>query len=490
MRQSHWMIWAGFFGAAALHPGTVRADLRADAERVLEVWSKHAAASRPNEKGEKARAERLSPVFAEHGKPVVIELPAWMRAPREEPASQTDTDTPPKDTTEESKEAPNPSNCATVVVLGPRTADFWADVDDTGTGEGIFLRRMERTGTLPVPWMQGFRHPPAAPGADDAEGALMKSSGGVLSFVRCGKAREQASHLMVELVASRAALETIVVAGVKEPPPVQQILPERTAGPVALRIPPGRPVEPGPLLERLLRAEKRARADGATQVARLSSRASLMGAGEFLLRLPEGCHRLDVMAEVPSFVPRRATDIDAEAHYAEGGASLARDRADTPDARLDFCVGEASMVEVPFVGAAGPVTVMISAAHWPIPDAIPSYWGSRARAALSFALRRRNAPVPVEEALVETLGVQGETLIPVAVEPGRCYLAGAGLVRGESRGLRMSVELSGRVEKDEARERMEGVAVAFCAESESSVPIRMSVRGNAPWWILSVWPMD
>ena len=44
-----------------------------------------------------------------------------------------------------------------------------------------------------------------------------------------------------------------------------------------------------------------------------TTRASPAGLGRVALKLGEGCHRLDLMAEVPSVVPRRATDLDAEA---------------------------------------------------------------------------------------------------------------------------------------------------------------------------------
>ena len=51
----------------------------------------------------------------------------------------------------------------------------------------------------------------------------------------------------------------------------------------------------------------------------------------------------------PRVVPRRATDLDAEAHVQEGSRLLARDRADVPDARLDFCLGEQTVVDIGFV---------------------------------------------------------------------------------------------------------------------------------------------
>jgi hypothetical protein len=215
-----------------------------------------------------------------------------------------------------------------------------------------------------------------------------------------------------------------------------------------------------------------------------------MGSGELSLRIAEGCHRIEILAEVPQVVPRRATDVDAEARDSETGRPLARDRADAPDARMDFCVGEPTTVDVPFVGAAGAVTVMVSDARWPIPKMVPTYWGARARGGLAMALRRRGAPNPREQAIFESIGVQGETAVPIEVEPGRCYLAAMGLLRGEARGMRLSAELSGRMLRDESADRSEGAAVAFCSETETSAVMRVDARGNSPWWVLLVWPMN
>lgn len=478
MLKSHRIWSASCFIGAVLWALPARADLKADADRLQQAFSAYAASLGPSVQ---ARIERLPPVFAEAGRPVMVKLPDWAVAKQS---------TLPLALGAEKDNKNTPSDCMTVVVLGPRTGEFSADIDDSGSGEGIFLRRMERKSASAANPVQMFGHPGTEMRNGEENPPWIKSSGGALRYVRCGKAREQAKYMMLELVSSRAVLETLVITGVSDSPPVEQILPERAFGPLIPREGAGRPVEPGPLLERLARAEKRARADGARHVERLFSRASLMGAGEFLLRLPEGCHRLEVMAEVPNFIPRRATDVDAEARLADGGALLARDRADSPDARLDFCLGEPSAVEVPFVGAAGPVSVFISDASWPIPDTIPSYWGPRARAAFAYAVRRRNAPVPAGPPVMESLGVQGETLVAAEVFPGRCYLAVVGLVRGEARGLRLSVDLSGRVYKDETRDRIDGVAVAFCAENESSVPLRVSARGNSSWWALSLWQMN
>lgn len=219
-------------------------------------------------------------------------------------------------------------------------------------------------------------------------------------------------------------------------------------------------------------------------------RASAAGVGQFTVKLPEGCHRLDILADVPSSVPRRATDVDAEAREAGSGRVLDRDRADAADARLDFCLGEAGVVEVQFLGAAGAVKVVLSDAQWPISPFVPAHFGARARAGLAAALARRHAPAPRAQTIVEAVGVQGETPVPVPVEPGRCYFAAAALVRGERRALRLFAEIGDRAARDDAGERSEGAGVAFCSDVEESAVLRVAARGSAPVWVLAVWPMD
>jgi hypothetical protein len=195
-----------------------------------------------------------------------------------------------------------------------------------------------------------------------------------------------------------------------------------------------------------------------------------------------------VLAEVPAVFPHRATDVDAEARDA-AGRLLARDRADVPDARLDFCLGEAGVVTVPFMGAAGAVAVTVSDARWPLPAHLPEGFGVRARAGFAAALFRRHAPAPLGAPIFETLGVQGPTAVALAIEPERCYLAAMALVRGEARSMRLSALVGDHVTRDDTAERLEGVALSFCAEGGTVAHFDADVRGNAPWWALVVWPM-
>lgn len=417
-----------------------RADLIADAERLVRLWSQPqgsgASAARP-------RVERLAPAFVEHGRPTIVRLPAAVAEGAQE-------------------------GCVTAVVLMPRTADFTVETevvpDDQASIEQL-LRRLHGQSERKV-----------------------RSVAGAARVERCGADRGSLRHLVLNVDSSRATAEVIVASSAAPLGPLDAVFPERMFGPMAPRGDPGRPVEPGPIAERVTRAERRARAEGAARVARVEQRAMPEGNGEFTLKLPEGCHRLEVMAEVPSVVPRRATDIDAEAREASSGRMLDRDRGDAPDARLLACLGETSLVEVPFLGASGPARVVLSDALWPIPPSVPAQYGPRARGGFAAALLRRHAPPPRAQPIAEAVGVAGDTMAPVAVEPGRCYFAAATLVRGEARALRLFIDIGDRALRDDAREDSAGVA--FCAEEEEQATVRVAARGSSPWWALAVWPMD
>jgi hypothetical protein len=372
-----------------------------------------------------ARVERVPPIFVERGHARTIALA---------PAPATD------------------AGCVTVVLLAARAVEIVAGPEEA-----------------PVE-------------------SRSRSSGGAVVLARCGEDRAALARVRVEMGSARGVVEILVARSDGPLGGLGEILPERARGPLAPRGDPGAPLEPRPLSERTSRAERRARADGAFEVDRFTTHAELSGAGKIRLDLADGCHRLDVMGEVSTTVPHRPTDIDAEARDAVGHV-LARDRAEVPDARLDFCLGEPGKVEVSFVGASGVVPVVITHARWVVPSRVPSRFGPRARAGFATALFRRHAPDPREPAIVSSLGVQGVTSIPFEVEPGRCYLAALAMIRGEARSVRLSAHIGDRAARDDLRERPEGAAVAFCSEGEVSARIEADVRGNPAWWTVAVWPM-
>ncbi|MCC6552228.1 MAG: hypothetical protein IT372_04300, partial [Polyangiaceae bacterium] len=344
---------AGAASALIAINAPARADIVGDAARLARMWSLGGAKTR-----------QPATIFAEHGRAQLVRIgegstrqegPGRPGAPSARPG------------------------CVTAAFLAPRTIDFELEVEITGSNNDALDRLMRR-----------IQQATAGPG----DGDRIRSVAGAASITRCGAARAELQQVMLHLISPRAAVEVVIAESADPPGKLEEVLPERAFGPLAPRGDPGRPVEPGPIADRVARAERRARLDGAARVARVDMRASAEGTGEFVMRLPEGCHRMDVMAEVPAAVPRRATDLDAEAHEAESGRELDRDRADAPDARLEICLGEVTSVAVPFVGASGPARVVLSDAFWPMPSAVPAHYGPRARAGVAAALRRRNAPAP------------------------------------------------------------------------------------------------
>lgn len=469
---------------ATLAPAPARADLADDAARLIEKWSAKTG----------TQVQHLAPIFLEHGHLTTLRLTTPKASPPTGaglvPVTSAAVSSSPTATLTAPSPAPTPAapspapaaaakpaaGCTTLVLLTPRTSEL------------AFLTDAEDTQPIPPPSLPAG-HPTLAPG--DGGGAI-HSRAGVATLERCGK--EQATNplenerLLVQAVSPRTAVEVLVVRSAAPLDPVESILPERAVGPSAPRGDAGRPPDPGPLGERLQRADKRAREAGASQVLKVGMNASALGTGQFVVKLSEGCHTLDIVADLPQG-PARATDVDAEAHLADGGRTLARDRGEATDAHLDFCLGEAAPIEVSFIGAAGPVSVTLVDAFWPLPAGIPTEWGPQARGDVAAALRRRHAPPLPPEPIDTIMGVQGETLAPFAVEPGQCYLAAVALVRGDARALRVAVEIGDRAPHDEIADRPEAAQISFCATTEDRAALRVEARGPQPWWVALLWRM-
>lgn len=418
-----------------------RADLTADAERLVEKWSAKAGTT----------VERRPTLFLEQGRATPVRL--------SDPAKPSSA---------------KPAACATVVLLAPRTSDV------------AFLTDGTAASVAPPPQALPLGHPTVP----RDETGVIRSRGGIATLSRCGK--EQAAHpleaerLLVQSISPRTAVEVLVVRSPAPIEPADSLLPERAIGPSAPRGDTGRPLDPGPIADRLARVDKRSREAGADRVARVTMRASANGGGTFVARLGEGCHTLDILADVPAS-PQRGTDVDAEARVGEAGRLLGRDRGEAPDAHLELCLGESTEVEVAFMGASGAVEVSLVDARWPLPPGIPSEWGPEARGDIAAALRRRHAPQLPPEPIATVMGVQGETYVPFAVEPGQCYLAVAAFIRGEARSLRLAVEIGDRAPRDEIADRAEATVVAFCATTEDRAALRVGARGAQPWWLGLVW---
>lgn len=413
-------------------PAEARADLASDVDRVARFW-----------RAEGAVVTRLAPVFVEERSPKAFDVPRG------------------KD-----------DGCTTVLVLSDRNVE------------------------LAVYPLEGrpFVLPPAPPegepgegeeGDDEEESELaVESEAGIALTMRCGEQRAEMERILVELGSARGAVEVLVAHSGDALADVEALLPERVQGPRAPRGSPGAPLAPGPLSERLRRAEERAKKAGATHVVQVPMQSSSHGTGVFELRLGEGCHRLEVMSEDGGSPP---ADVDIEVRDAESGELLERDRGDAPDARADLCVGESTLLNVGYVGASGSTRVMLSSAMWPIPAWVSPAWGSRASAAFAAAFRRRPVPAPKSPPVAEAVGVQGVTSIPIEIEPDTCYLAAVAMNHGESAGLRLRAHVGPRGSVEELPGRPEGALVVFCSTIETVARVEVEVRGQAPSWVASVW---
>jgi hypothetical protein len=316
---------------------------------------------------------------------------------------------------------------------------------------------------------------------DAASKRRVESSSGLIQLSGCDGALERA---LVKMTSPRAALEVRASVGERVADDPTEVL-GRAAGPVGVRAEVGPPLAVGAVSERRQRAELGAKADGATNVLASEHRADALGTGRVDLKANAGCHRYFVVAEAPEV--SSALDVDAELRSAESGARLARDRGETPDARLDACFGKTTDVALAFAGAAPKGRVVVLDALFPLPEGIPEHWGDRARAGLASALRKRLRRGPKSGPIFETLGAQGSVVTAMPTEPGACYVAALGVARGAPRGMRLAVRTPPRAVTEEVPAGVDGASVTFCATSHDGSELRVDAPGAALGWVLSVW---
>jgi hypothetical protein len=269
------------------------------------------------------------------------------------------------------------------------------------------------------------------------------------------------------------------------------VLPERTGG--TLPAPPdaGLPPPLAPQEKRADQAELRAKRDGASALPRASWSASSDGAGDVKVSLEGGCHRIEIFATDTRPRPsrRRRLDVDAEIRDSDEDL-LARDRTDSPDARLELCVGEETDATVIFAGAPGGTAVIVTRAWWPIPPHVPSLWGPEPRARMAHALLARRAAPPPQDAVGLYGGLAGSTALPVALEPGACYLAVAAVTNGHARGLGLRASVGAQQAHDERNGDDDAGVVAFCARDHDLARLDVEARGASITWGLAIYRIE
>jgi hypothetical protein len=235
----------------------------------------------------------------------------------------------------------------------------------------------------------------------------------------------------------------------------------------------------------MARAEGRARGEGAAEVQFSDFNAQDEGHGQRPLAVREGCHRIELLAEAGR--GGRVPDVDAELRDPRSGAVLARDRSDTPDARLELCTAEPAALSLSFRGAPARARVVAVQARWPLPGALPDAWGARARAAMAQALVRRGHGPPRGAPIRSFTGLAGDTSIHPEIAPGACYLLLLGLARGEVRSLSITGLLDGQTLRDEGGPGKDGLALSFCSQRARRLHLAVETRGGSAVWGAALW---
>jgi hypothetical protein len=318
-----------------------------------------------------------------------------------------------------------------------------------------------------------------ASGEHDEVAPRLPSEAGVLSIERCHETI--ARRLLVTSDSGRGALEVIVARSDDALPAVQAVLPERTGGGPGPMPDPGT-LPPVPAAEKRAEiVEGRARLDGGAVEARSTWHAGPDGSGSGEETLHPGCHAVALFAVDPHVTrPAKAgrLDLDAEMRNAADDRLLARDHTDAPDARLTVCVGETTQAEVGFVGSPPNAPVLVSHEFWALPEHLPALWGPDARARMARVLHERRAPALAEAPVQLAQGGSGSTPVPLALEPGGCYVAVVALVQGTARALGLRVDVAARDYIDERGVDDVGASVAFCAGDRASASAEVEVHGT------------
>ena len=308
------------------------------------------------------------------------------------------------------------------------------------------------------------------------------SHAGALELARCGR---PVHKVIFTSEAGRGAVEVLVARADAPLPPIASVLPDRAA---PVPAPPEAPL-PVSLPEperRIAAARKQAQSEGVTELSS-SSAEVVEGRGQLLVHLAPGCHRVTLIATGAAAVAMGGRiDLDGELRDEEG-ILLARDRTDAPDVHMESCTGEGKDAVLSFVGAPQGSLVEAVLARFELPRTLPFLFGSEGRARMARALLARRALPPAGPAVAVAMGTTGGARVPIDLDPGACYIAVAGIVRGTPRGLGLRVVVGAQESSDERGSQDDGGAVAFCARGASSANLEVDARGGGIAWGLALY---
>lgn len=320
----------------------------------------------------------------------------------------------------------------------------------------------------------------------------VSSVAGVLAFTRCGSDDVAAApqRVMVTGEAGRGVIETIVARSHGPLPALDLILPERTGGLLPRQPYLGEPPAIPALAKRVEATELRARRDRATFYPPTYISVGPDGFASLRVTLSPGCHRIDVMATEPRLSGGFSTRLDVDAELRDANELLiVRDRSDGVDARLETCVDEKKESQLVLVGGAPNAPAAIVASSWAIPERIPHLWGPSARAKIASAALSSHATFPDEAPIVTAQGPAGTVTVPVAIEPGACYLAVGAITHGVAHRLAIRVAIGSQDVTDERGHNGEAWTIGFCAGAARRAAIKVEVRGAGVAWGLAMYQL-
>lgn len=316
------------------------------------------------------------------------------------------------------------------------------------------------------------------------DGHRLSSESGLVQLSGCDQDARALDRVLVRMLSPRGTIEARIAGGDTALGDLTETL-GRAPGPATARGDAGPLLPVSSLAERRKRLEAAARAEGATNVASTETRAASTGLGELTLKAAPGCHRFHVLAEATE--AQAIMDLDAELRDEVTGARITRDRGETPDARLDACVGRATELQIVFMNAPPGTRVVVLDALFPISSAVPTRFGDRVLGSVTGVLKKRARRGISAPPIFETMGAQGGMTSSFPVEAGRCYVAAVALMRGASRGLRLIARAGVPTAAEEAGPGAEAVSTVFCAERPGRAKITVEVPGVAIGWVALVW---
>jgi hypothetical protein len=145
---------------------------------------------------------------------------------------------------------------------------------------------------------------------------------------------------------------------------------------------------------------------------------------------------------------------------------------------------------VVFAGSPPDEPIVVTHLSWSIPPRLPLTWGTDTRARMAAALLLHHVTTPGSEAVLLAQGPSGLTPVPLALEPGACYLAVAAAAHGHSRGIGLHAVVGARYSSDDRGTNDDSALVSFCAKDQSAGRLEVEVRGVGVAWALAVFRVE